>query len=675
MFGECNGNERGTNLLGEARGRRLGLAGATAVSLLLAASCSAEDPIAASSKVGAMGEGNESAAGSSGSGAKPGGVSSGAGFGSGGAGSLGKGGSGSGLGGSGAAVGSASASGGLGGSSAAGPIFGETGGALGFAGMPATGAAGSGGAGVVMTPMLPATECMPGERRCDPTGKAAQICSAAGTWEGGDCQFLCSDGACSGVCLPGSRKCDGQQPERCDDAGQWVADGGACMAQCEQGACTGACKNGATQCASTSALKLCMNGQWGPEMACEFACVDQMCGGVCDPQTTRCASGTELETCNSSGQWGERKSCDFVCNNGTCGGQCSPGQMRCMNNQQDRCNAQGQWEKAQSCQFVCENNACGGECRPGETRCKSNTTSQVCNARGQWEDKACSSNACVNGACHSCQPDALKCENSTQIRECNDNGEWGSPQECKNQACSDNRCVGSCSPNQAPTCKALGHHTITCDASGKLKETECVNQGCQNGKCGDFKKYVFVTSETYNGDLGGLSGADSKCNALAKAGGMPGTYKAFLADTNNDINARFSFAGGPIVQKRPSGDQIIADDWNQVLNGSIKANLDRDERGNSAPFGVLQPQNDETEDFCGGSGITAFVWGNVTSGGKIKDTVNHCGNWTKENFAGAMFGIRTDPQGWKYSCRQGKDSDTSGPSYCRSKAPLICFQQ
>ena len=44
--------------------------------------------------------------------------------------------------------------------------------------------------------------------------------------------------------------------------------------------------------------------------------------------------------------------------------------------------------------------------------------------------------------------------------------------------------------------------------------------------------YVFVTSQTFTGNLGGIAGADQKCQDLADAAGLPGIYKAWLADSD-----------------------------------------------------------------------------------------------------------------------------------------------
>lgn len=51
-------------------------------------------------------------------------------------------------------------------------------------------------------------------------------------------------------------------------------------------------------------------------------------------------------------------------------------------------------------------------------------------------------------------------------------------------------------------------------------------------------KRVFVTSQNYSGNLGGLSGADSKCSSLASAAGLGIKWKAWLSDSNTDAKDR-----------------------------------------------------------------------------------------------------------------------------------------
>jgi hypothetical protein len=47
-------------------------------------------------------------------------------------------------------------------------------------------------------------------------------------------------------------------------------------------------------------------------------------------------------------------------------------------------------------------------------------------------------------------------------------------------------------------------------------------------------KYVFVTADTYDGNLGGVAGADAKCNQSAADAGLPGDYFAWVGTSSYD---------------------------------------------------------------------------------------------------------------------------------------------
>jgi hypothetical protein len=63
-------------------------------------------------------------------------------------------------------------------------------------------------------------------------------------------------------------------------------------------------------------------------------------------------------------------------------------------------------------------------------------------------------------------------------------------------------------------------------------------------------KRVFVTSTGYPGNLGGLAGADAKCQERATAAGLGGTFKAWLsaAGTGNSAAERLTHATVPYVR-------------------------------------------------------------------------------------------------------------------------------
>jgi hypothetical protein len=64
--------------------------------------------------------------------------------------------------------------------------------------------------------------------------------------------------------------------------------------------------------------------------------------------------------------------------------------------------------------------------------------------------------------------------------------------------------------------------------------------------------YMFVTSTSVvPGKLGGLAGADAECTARAQAGGLPGSYRAWLSATGIDAKARVGSGGWVRVDGRP----------------------------------------------------------------------------------------------------------------------------
>lgn len=81
---------------------------------------------------------------------------------------------------------------------------------------------------------------------------------------------------------------------------------------------------------------------------------------------------------------------------------------------------------------------------------------------------------------------------------------------------------------------------------------------------------VFVTSKNYLGNLGGISGADQKCNDAASAARLKGTYKAWLGTSpSDDPESRFVGSDGPYTTV--NGD-ILADNYADFHDGSALAN-------------------------------------------------------------------------------------------------------
>ncbi|HET9957704.1 MAG TPA: hypothetical protein VFQ61_24570 [Polyangiaceae bacterium] len=528
-----------------------------------------------------------------------------------------------------------------------------------------TGTAGIGAAGTNNVTGTP--ECQPGSKRCDSSARAVHTCDANGHWLTQACEFVCAEGACVGACLPGQRSCRDLTPQRCDDRGAWVPAGDPCAAQCIEGACSGACQEGSKQCVSSDQVQECRGGQWTQGSACPFACLDQGCGGECRPSDTRCASSTEMETCGAIGAWGFKAACDFVCSGKKCGGQCRPGAKRCASpTELQSCDSSGEWTGVSACAYACVNDACGGVCKPRTKRCgASGKTVETCSATGQWEAQSCPE-ACVDGACSSCTPGETECVSSSQVRACNAAGQWEAATTCAN-ACVTNQCGGVCKPG-ARQCvgNASTPQYQICSASGQWgAATSCAPEpACKAGSCGQDPKLVFVTSSLYTGNLGGLSGADAKCNERARAAGLSGTFRAFLSDGTGSPATRFSKQGGPY---RRVDNVVVAQNFNDLTANGLSKLINLTEKG-SAPPAAKPPAS--RSDICGPD-TSNLVWSNTLRSGSVAVSDGGCSNWTTTNSGKTNFGRFDDLQHWSSWC-----TSTGGDNpQCAAQAPLYCFEQ
>ncbi|MBX3208896.1 MAG: DUF1554 domain-containing protein, partial [Labilithrix sp.] len=117
---------------------------------------------------------------------------------------------------------------------------------------------------------------------------------------------------------------------------------------------------------------------------------------------------------------------------------------------------------------------------------------------------------------------------------------------------------------------------IDTNGNGSLSDEVNVHVGfvCSPSRA----RVVFSSSATYNGNLGGLAGADAKCQALADV--VPAlagkTFKAWISDNTASPSSRFSRDGYFV---RPDHTTFIAYSWSGLTSGSILNALSVDETG------------------------------------------------------------------------------------------------
>ncbi len=294
-------------------------------------------------------------------------------------------------------------------------------------------------------------ECMPDARRCDPDAEnASQSCNAQGQWDASqscdESGTFCVLGDCK-PCKPGTKRCSDVGPQLCSDAGEWVNQG-ACTspnAVCFEGDCV-PCTPGEKRC-TDSAVEQCLADGSGFEVVqtCSGetpACIEstKSCG-KCSEGSRQCLSD-QVQTCDDKGAWVTTETCSGAtpqCVDSKCV-QCDPAvnERRCQSSTSAQgCSANGSWGASESCSGalpICRddlNFACG--CEEGERRCKNSTVPEVCQG-GEWVAQAsCSGvlNYCLpeTGRCVDCVPGTTQCQSGV-AHECSIQGSWQSLNSC-----------------------------------------------------------------------------------------------------------------------------------------------------------------------------------------------------------------------------------------------------
>jgi len=151
---------------------------------------------------------------------------------------------------------------------------------------------------------------------------------------------------------------------------------------------------------------------------------------------------------------------------------------------------------------------------------------------------------------------------------------------------------------------------------------------------------VFVTSQRYNGAIGGLSGADLRCNNLAAAAGLPGTFRAWLSDGTESPATRFNRSGF----QRTDG-RVVARDWADLTDRSLEAPISLDENGEE---------------------VLDSVWTATDAQGNAAGV--NCQGWTSSAMGDlGSRGISPDTgDSWSLA---------SGNAACSASLRLYCFEQ
>jgi hypothetical protein len=158
---------------------------------------------------------------------------------------------------------------------------------------------------------------------------------------------------------------------------------------------------------------------------------------------------------------------------------------------------------------------------------------------------------------------------------------------------------------------------------------------------------IFVSSATYNGNLGGVTGADATCQALADAAGLAGTYYAWVA-TSSSLDPESRFTTTPTAAYvRPDGTQV-ASSWADLIDGTLAATITVTESATTVTG-------------------TDRVWTSVRETGAFYSSIN-CSGWTSSSSAvsGALGLDGQTDERW---------TQTSTAQACNASGHIYCVQQ
>jgi hypothetical protein len=176
-------------------------------------------------------------------------------------------------------------------------------------------------------------------------------------------------------------------------------------------------------------------------------------------------------------------------------------------------------------------------------------------------------------------------------------------------------------------------------------------------------KRVFITSLLYSSSLGGLAGADAKCDALALAAGIKESgavhYRAWLSSTTESPGTRFAKATIPygLVDRT-----LLARDYTDLTTSPIRAPINRTEDGGAPPTSMI----------CGPDNSITYVWTDTERQGTPSlYGGNACNNWMGLGGGDPVLAVAgadgINTSNWSDSC--------AGPLCGSGTAALFCFEQ
>jgi len=174
-------------------------------------------------------------------------------------------------------------------------------------------------------------------------------------------------------------------------------------------------------------------------------------------------------------------------------------------------------------------------------------------------------------------------------------------------------------------------------------------------------RFIFVTHTAYTGNLGGLEGADQKCQAAANNAGLDGTFLAWISTwagpiigkPSTDPQSRFIRHNTPYIL--PISNIKVADNYADFVDGTLDAPINSDEFGAT----LFSPALTWSTTVANGRGIIG------ASG------TSNCENWTTDAILTSATFLGTVGVTDFYWSAPGM----SAAEPCGNSHHLLCVQQ
>lgn len=173
-----------------------------------------------------------------------------------------------------------------------------------------------------------------------------------------------------------------------------------------------------------------------------------------------------------------------------------------------------------------------------------------------------------------------------------------------------------------------------------------VDDGCY--ACLKSRK-VFMTSEVFKPNFGGLAGADSLCRQFANKGGLARwqTYRAWMSDSETDAVDRIYLGPGIYVRL---DQEVVVDQGEKFLSGEIGLPIEIDEHGET---------------------VVGLAWTGTRPDGTAVPDAGHCSDWTSDGvFEKGYYGIGiVNDSRWTLD-----DEPKTNPTSCIGEYHLYCIE-